>query len=225
MLIRLTLLLLIAMLADSPHAADARIVLDTAEQHLILQTRGLPGKTTITMGQLDIERLPPCTTHEAFTPQGTRLLGKVNVGVRCLAPNSWTVLVPAQIAVTGNYVMTRKAILAGQPIQADDLSILSGDVANLPPGSISDPAQAIGKTLRNSLGAGQTLRADLLFSSPVIRQGQTVRVISKGNGFLASAEGKAITNAVTGQIVQVRMPSGQTVSGVAQADGSVEIVF
>lgn len=225
MLIRLPFFLFIAIFAGWLHAADTKIVLDTAEQHLILQTRGLPGKTTITMGQIDLERLPPCTTHEAFTPQGSRLLGKVNVGVRCLAPNSWTVLVPAQIAVTDNYVTTRRAILAGQPIQADDLSIMSGDVSNLPSGSIGDPALAIGKTLRNSLGAGQTLRTDQLFSPPVIRQGQTVRVISKGSGFSASAEGKAITNAVAGQIVQVRMSSGQTVSGIAQHDGSVEIAF
>ena len=79
--------------------------------------------------------------------------------------------------------------------------------------------------MRNSLGAGQPLRSDQLLSPLVIRQGQTVRVISSGSGFSVSAEGKAINNATIGQLVQIRMESGQTVSGTARADGSVEISF
>jgi len=98
-------------------------------------------------------------------------------------------------------------------------------MSSLPTGVITDPASATGKTLRNSLGAGQPLRSDQLLAPLVIRQGQTVRVISKGPGFAVSSEGKAINNAAVGQIAQIRMNTGQTVSGIAQADGSVEISF
>lgn len=206
-------------------AADLRIVQETAEQHIRLQIQGMPGKPTVTMGQIDVSRLPPCSVHEAFTPQGSNLIGKTTVGVRCLSPNSWTVLIPAQIAVTGNYVTTSRPLVAGQVIQSTDLATVSGDVSRLPTGVVSEPAQAVGKTLRNSLGAGQPLRKDQLLAPVVIRQGQTVRVVSKGEGFSASAEGKALANAAVGQIVQIRMNSGQTVSGTAQNDGSVEIVF
>lgn len=206
-------------------AADLRIIQDTAEQHIRLQLQGQPGKATIAMGQIDVSRLPPCSVHEAFTPQGSNLLGKTLVGVRCLSPGSWTVLIPAQIAVTGNYVTTSRPLVAGQVIQHDDLATLSGDVSRLPSGVLSAPAQAVGKTLRNSLGAGQPLRKDQLLAPLVIRQGQTVRVVSRGEGFAASAEGKALGNATQGQLVQVRMSSGQTVSGTAQNDGSVEIIF
>ena len=110
-------------------------------------------------------------------------------------------------------------------MQATDLTTLSGDMSSLPTGIVTDPANAIGKTLRNSLGAGQPLRSDQLLAPLVIRQGQTVRVISKGPGFAVSGEGKALNNAAVGQIAQIRMSSGQTVSGAAQADGSVEISF
>lgn len=222
-----SLLLAFACFFTSRHglAADLRIIQDTAEQHIRLQIQGLPGKATVTMGQIDVSKLPPCSVHEAFTPQGSNLLGKTQVGVRCLGPSSWTVLIPAQIAVTGNYVTTSRPLVAGQAIQNDDLVTLSGDVSRLPTGIVSDPAQAVGRTLRNSLGAGQPLRKDQLLAQLVIRQGQTVRVISKGEGFSASAEGKALGNAVQGQLIQVRMSSGQTVSGTAQNDGSVEIIF
>lgn len=206
-------------------AADSAIVLDTAEQHLRLQTKGTPGTVTITMGQFDASRLPPCTAHEAFTPQGSRMIGKTNVGVRCLSPNAWTVLVPAQIAVTGNYVTTSRALVAGQTIQPSDLTSVSGNISQLPTGVISDPALALGRTLRNSIGAGQPLRADQLLAALVIKQGQSVRVISTGAGFSVSGQGKAINNAGVGDVVRVRMESGQTVSGKARADGIVEILF
>lgn len=206
-------------------AADLRIVQETAEQHVRLQIQGMPGKPAVAMGQIDVSRLPPCSIHEAFTPPGSPLVGKTSVGVRCLGPNSWTVLIPAQIAVTGNYVTTSRPLVAGQVLQSSDLATVSGDVSRLPTGTVSEPAQAVGKTLRNSLGAGQPLRKDQLLAPLVIRQGQTVRVISRGAGFSASAEGKALGNAAQGQLIQVRMNSGQTVSGTAQNDGSVEIVF
>ena len=204
-------------------AADSTIVLDTAERHILLQTKNLPGKVSVTLGHFDGSRLPPCDAHEAFTPQGSRLIGRSTVGVRCLSPNSWSVLITARISVTGNYVTTNRALVAGQAIQSGDLTTVSGDVSNLPAGVISDPASASGKTLRNSVGPGQPLRADQLLAPLVIRQGQTVRVTSVGDGFSVSAEGKAVNNAALGQLVQVRMNSGQTISGIAQPDGSVEI--
>lgn len=215
-------LLVCSLLANG---ADSVVVLDTAERHIRLQTQGLPGKVSITMGQFDASRLPTCNAHEAFTPQGSRMNGKTFVGVRCLTPNSWSVLVPAQIAVTGNYVTTSRSILAGQTIQISDLVLLSGDVSQLPTGALNDPASAVGKSPRNSLGAGQILRNDQLISPVVIRQNQTVRVISTGAGFSVSAEGKALSNASAGQIVSIRMTSGQTISGIARSDGSVEVSF
>lgn len=206
-------------------AADSAMILDTAEQHIRLQTKNYPGKTTITMGQVDASRLSPCSALEAFTPQGSKIVGRTHIGVRCLSPNSWTILVPAQIAVAGNYVTTSRPLIAGQVISASDLVTLSGDISHLPTGVASDPSSVIGRTLRNSLGAGQTIRIDQLVAPLVIRQGQTVRVISTGNGFSVSAEGKAINNATAGQATQVRMNSGQTITGTARADGSVEIDF
>lgn len=225
MLLRLVPLLFCLCLAPPLLAAETDIVIDTAERYVRLQTQGMPGKTQITMGKLDVTRLPPCSAHEAYSPAGSRLVGKTHIGVRCLGPNVWSVLVPLQISITGNYVTTSRPLAAGQPIAAGDLTVLSGDLANLPAGLVIDPQAAIGKTLRNSLAAGQPLRGDQLLAPLVIRQGQTVRVISQGTGFAVSAEGKAMNNAAEGQLAQIRMSSGQTISGVARADGSVEISF
>lgn len=206
-------------------AADAQIVMDTAEQHIRLQTQALRGQVSITMLPLDLAKLPACSAHQAFTPQGSRMMGKTTVGVRCLSPQSWSVLVPAQIAVTGNYVTASRPLVAGQTLQASDLNTLSGDLSQLPAGIVEDLNQAVGKTLRQSLGAGQPIRGDQLIAPQVIRQGQTVRVTSRGSGFAVTGEGKALGNAAVGQMVQIRMNSGQTISGIAQPDGNVEVQF
>lgn len=225
MLIRQIIFALLLLSSPPLFAAEFDAVTDAAERYARLQTQGLPGKVSITMGKLDVTRLPPCTAHEAFSPPGTRFIGKSLIGVRCLGPNIWSVLVPVQIAVTGNYVATTRPLAAGQLVQPGDLATMSGDLSQLPTGIVTDPSNAIGKTLRNSLGAGQPLRSDQLLATLVIRQGLSVRVISKGAGFAVSSEGKAINNAAEGQVAQVRMPSGQTLSGIAKADGSVEVSF
>jgi flagellar basal body P-ring formation protein FlgA len=223
-LLKNLLLLCLALFAPLA-AASAEQILDVAERHVRIQTQGLPGKVDIRMGQVNTSRLPPCTALEAYTPQGARMSGKTTVGVRCLAPNSWNILVQVQITVTGNYVTARRPLMSGHTLTADDLQLLSGDLSTVPSSVVTDPANAVGKTLRAPLGAGQPLRGDLLVSPLVIRQGQSVRVISRGSGFSVSSEGKAINNASDGQVVQVRMSSGQTISGIARGDGSVEINF
>src|SRR5574343_1094769 len=225
MLIRYAVLLLLLAVASLVKTAETDIVIDTAERYVRLQTQGIPGKVLISMGKLDVSRLPACSAHEAFSPSGSRLSGKTHVGVRCLGPNIWSVLVPVQIAITGNYLTTARPIVAGQVITTSDIVVVTGDLTTLPTGIIGDPQAVIGKTLRNSLAAGQPLRSDQLLAPLVIRQGQTVRVISAGPGFAVSAEGKALNNAAEGQVAQIRMNSGQTVSGIAKADGSVEISF
>ncbi|MDR2838563.1 MAG: flagellar basal body P-ring formation protein FlgA [Azonexus sp.] len=221
--------LLLALLLDAVAAvaaADVDVVRDTAERYVRLQTQGMPGQVKITVGQLDVERLPPCSAHEAYTPPGTRFSGQTRIGVRCLGPNVWSVLVPVQIAVTGNYVVTARPLASGQMIQEGDLSVVTGDLSTLPSGIIGSAAEAVGKTLRNSLAAGQPLRADQLAAPLVIRQGQSVRVISRGEGFAVSGEGRALNNASAGQVAQVRMSSGgQTINGIAQIDGTVEVGF
>jgi flagella basal body P-ring formation protein FlgA len=225
MLIRLVSFFALFVIVQCLKAAEIDVVIDTAERYVRLQTQGSPGKVQIAMGKLDVSRLPACTAHEAFAPPGTRLSGKTHIGVRCLGPNVWSVLVPVHIAISGNYVTTARPLVAGQPITAADITTATGDLSNLPTGVLSDPQMAIGKTLRNSLGVGQPLRGDQLLAPLVIRQGQTVRVVSAGPGFAVSAEGKAMNNAAEGQLAQVRMNSGQTISGVARSDGSVEIAF
>jgi flagella basal body P-ring formation protein FlgA len=83
----------------------------------------------------------------------------------------------------------------------------------------------VGKTTAAPLAAGQPVRSDLLRTRFAIQQGQAVKVVSSGPGFRVSAEGRALVNAAPGQVTQVRSAGGQTVTGIARDDGSVEVRF
>jgi len=221
----LALLLLTAPLA---HAAnqDLGAVSAVAAEYLQAQTAGLPGKITITMGALDGRMaLAACAAPQAFQQPGARAWGKTTVGVRCAAPTPWTVYIQAQVSVLAEYVAAAVPLAQGQPIDAAQLVMVKGDLAALPNGTLTDMAQAIGRSSTISLPSGAPLRQDTLRSKPVVQQGQAVRLVSTGTGFSISAEAKAIGTAAAGQVVQVRTPNGAIISGVAKANGLVEVVF
>jgi flagella basal body P-ring formation protein FlgA len=214
----------LAALAATAGAAPQDSVTTVVSQFLHKETQGLPGRVSYSIGTLDPRtQLTPCPALEAFHPVGGRLWGKTTVGVRCQVQNGWTVYVPVQISVSANYLATARPLSQGQTITQSDLLTQSGDLAALPSGILSEPAQAIGKTLRNSVAAGQPIRSDMLSAPLIIKQGQAVKLIAGGTGFSVSGDGIALGNAAEGQTIQIRTPNGSTVSGVARQGNVVEI--
>ncbi|WP_124949217.1 flagellar basal body P-ring formation chaperone FlgA [Sulfuriferula thiophila] len=225
----LTLLCLLPALAtaqvDAPRQDPARI-LHSVEQFLQTQTTGLPGQVKIKVGALDSRlNLSACNALEPFIPTGSRIWGKTTVGVRCSSPSNWTIYIQADISVIGNYLVSAAPLAQGQQISEKQLSIATGDLTKLPNGIITDSSQAIGKTVAMSIPAGTPLRMDALRVQAVIQQGQSVKLVSSGNGFEVSAEGRALTTANAGQSVQIRMGNGQVISGIARSDGIVEVGY
>ncbi|HYH42067.1 MAG TPA: flagellar basal body P-ring formation chaperone FlgA [Burkholderiales bacterium] len=212
--------------AQNPAQQSPVAVQRAVEDFLRVQTSGLAGQATFTTGAVDPKlALPACGSLEVFMPAGARLWGNGSVGVRCGAPTPWTVYVPVTVRVQGPYLAAARSIPAGQALAQEDLTVMQGDLTKMPPSIVTDMAQALGKTVGAPLAPGQPLRADVLRVVPAILQGQTVKLISQGPGFRVSADGKALANAAVGQLAQIRTSAGQTVSGIARADGTVEIAF
>ena len=190
------------------------------------QTTELPGQVNLIIGAIDPRlRLPACDKPEAFVPVGNRLWGNTTVGVRCSAETPWTIYVPVTVKVMGQIVVAAHPLATGQAISQADLLTQEGDLTQLPTGVLSEPGQALGKTISASVAAGQPLRLDMLRAQVIIHQGQTVKVIAQGQGFRVSSEGKALSSAAIGQSVSVRTSSGQIVSGTVRANGIVEVPF
>ena len=228
----LILVVLISLLSPAAivHAADARQDLatlqKTAQQFLRTQAAGLPGSVEVEVDAFDSRlNLAACPAPKAFLANGSRAWGKTTVGVRCTAPASWTVYVAARVRVLSEYIAAAAPLAQGQVIGADDIATLQGDLTTLPPGVVTDPSQAIGRSLARSLPLGAPLREDSLRNQQAIRIGQTVQLITTGPGFRISGEGRAVNNANEGQIAQARTAAGQLVSGVARAGGVLEVRF
>ncbi|HPT49852.1 MAG TPA: flagellar basal body P-ring formation chaperone FlgA [Accumulibacter sp.] len=217
---------LVALLLASGGAMAQTPLMTTLDHYLQVQTQGLPGKVTYSIDKLDQNpRLAECGAFEPFLPQGSRLWGKTTIGVRCVAPTNWTIYLPVRISILGTYLLTTRQLAPGQTVSASDVVAQNGDLGSLPNNVLTDPAQAIGKTVKNGVAAGQPLRNDFLIAPWAVQQGQSVRLLSSGDGFIVSNEGKALNNAVNGQIVQVRTHSGQVVSGVARNGAVVEVAY
>ena len=211
------------LLAAAPLASahqDPGPVRRAIESFLRVQIKGLPGQASFTIGAIDPQnQLVACPAFTVSMPPGARAWGRTNVSVHCEMAGGWRIFVPVHIRILGNYLITARALVQGQVVGA-------GDLADLPANILTDPAQAIGKTVAQSVSSGQPLRSDMLRQTLVVQQGQSVRVVSQGPGFRVSAgAGRALNNAAENQVVQVRMPNGRIISGLARDGGVVEIAY
>jgi flagella basal body P-ring formation protein FlgA len=208
----------------APCAFAAHPALEAVENHVRTELNGQPGFVDVQAGPLDPRlRLPACARFEVFAPTGTRLVGNVNLGVRCLEPTRWSLYVPVRIRIERDYAVAATALPAGHRLEVQDLHFVRGDLGQLPSGAITEVEAAVGKTLKNALAAGQALRREALSEPLVIQRGQRVRLVYQGAGFSATNEGQALNPASLGQPVQVRTQSGTVVGGIAAEDGTVRV--
>lgn len=221
--------LLCLAVCSAPAAAkqDAQAVRRAIEEFLRVQIKGLPGQASFSVGPLDaLARLPPCQAMDVSLPAGARAWGRTSVVVRCQAESPWSIYVPVQVRVMGEYLLTARGLSQGQVVVEADLTRTRGDLTELPAGIVTDESQALGRTVVQSVTSGRPLRADMLRQVLAVAAGQSVKLLSSGPGFqVTGAEGKALANAAEGQVVQVRLASGRVVSGTARAGGMVEVSY
>jgi len=186
------------------------------------QTRHLPGEIHIKIGTIDPRlALDACPSLRAYLPTGAGLIGRTSIGVRCAAPQGWSILVPATIRVTVERLVSNKPLARGSLVSETDFTLQRGEMDR--PGILLSPEQALGKKLKYAIGAGQVLREDMLREPNVIRQGQTVTLAVQGSGFHISREGYAMNDAGAGSAVRVRLASGQVMTARATPDGAAEM--
>ncbi|MCP1118749.1 flagellar basal body P-ring formation chaperone FlgA [Robbsia andropogonis] len=219
-----------ALLGVAPHAhaqaasaQDPALIVQAAERFLVQQTEGLPGRVTIAVTPPQPQGLAACPALEAFLPSGTRMWGKVMVGVRCTDARPWTIYVQARVGIIGNYYVASHGLNPNTVIGPNDLMVQNGDLTTMPTAIVTDPTQILGTTTMNAVMAGMPLRTDSVRAAVAIHFGQIVKLIAQGNGFAISSEGSAMANASAGQQVKVRTANGAIVSGIAQPDSSVNI--
>ncbi len=217
--------------AHQDHARIRNAVASFVQQ----QTAMLPGKAVYRIDEIDRRIAPPkCANLEAFLPDGSQLVGKTSVGVRCTPPprkdeadgrqartNGWSIFVPVQIRFNLDLLTSARQLPPGHTLHEQDLASQATETSRME--GFTDPRQVVGKVLRYGIAAGQVLREDMLRQPYSVTQRQVVTLALQGNGFSIRTEGVALNNASEGQTVQIRVGSGRVISGVARAGGVVEI--
>lgn len=201
---------------------DHASIRDVALTYAQTQTRSMPGKVSIQVANIDPRTiLPACHALEAFMPNGSKMIGKTSIGVRCNEKPGWSVFVQATIKVSAGLLVANHPLSQGVVLSADDFTVQSGELGQ--PGILTAPEHAIGKTLKFAIGAGQVLRLDMLRPDFVIKQGQTVRLYVRASNFMVGSEGQAMNDAMAGQAVRIKSATGQMISAFASKDGSAEV--
>lgn len=196
----------------------------TIEDFLLAQSASAPGQVSIEIGKLpDAERYAACQQWQAFLPAGARAWGRVSVGLRCTSGGTFSLYASAKVRVDGAYLVAAHPIANGQPLAAGDIKIVQGELTAQAADLLLADAPAIGQIARIAIAAERPLQTALLRPSAVIQAGQTVKVITHGNGFSVSNEGQALAAASAGQAVRVRLANGNVVSGLAHPQGWVEV--
>ncbi|MDI1246633.1 MAG: flagellar basal body P-ring formation chaperone FlgA [Rhodoferax sp.] len=225
----LWLMLLALVMPPSQLAAMARSATplvspmrNTMEQFVMDRSTGLPGKVGVRFDPVMLQALPDCDAPEPFLPAGARLWGRVSIGVRCNAAMPWVRYVSAYVSVIGVHFVAARPINAGQVLSRSDVRAREADLTALPSSVIGDAAQVDGMVASNRIASGAPLRRELLRPQLIVQQGQVVKVVTQGLGFMVSTEGRAMTQAAAGALLQVKTLGGAMVSGIVRSDGMVE---
>lgn len=220
----LSLILLTLVTASAMARQDPGVVKQAVEEFLRIQTKGLPGQVSYTVGSIPADNnLAPCGALSVSQAPGNRPWGRGNVTVQCQDAGGWLLYVPIQVRVIADYLVTAKPLAQGQLVAETDLGRRSGDLGDLPAGILTEASQAIGHTAAVSIPAGRLLRRDMLRQPLAVHQNQTVKVVARGAGFEVANEGQALTNGFEGQVVRVRLANGQVLSGIARPGGVIEV--
>ncbi len=211
--------------APAAGAADVAAISQAVTAYLDSHMRTLPGSATYTAGRIGAERLSDaCEGYDVALEATARPWGRTQVTVRCRGAG-WKLRVPVEIRVVAEYLVAAQPIAAGQKLLDADIASQSGELSEIPGTVLLDRQQALGRTAIGAIPAGRPLRPELLRQPMAVQSGQTVKVVGTGAGFQVTNEGRAMGNAAVGQVAQVRLNSGQVVSGVVRSDGAVEIRF
>lgn len=205
-------------------AQDPQAIWHAAETFAVEHTRPIAGEVSIEMAPVDKRlHLAACKALKPYLPQGARLWGRSHVGVRCEAPETWSLMVPVTVKVMGTALYSARPIPRGQSLTEADIESRSTDLTQLPAGILTDRHDALDKVANVALTAGLPLRKEMLKGATVVAAGEDVTITYAGNAVRVSTTGKALNNGAVGDSIQVRAASGKVLRTTVTAKGAVEV--
>lgn len=208
--------------APTPQAPDA--IIAQVESFLRARAQAYPGEAEITVEPPRLTSQASCDQLEVFLSGNTTLRSRMSVGVRCLAPQAWSLYITANIRLVGHYYVANRAIPAGQVLSLDDLDMREGDLLR-DRQAITDPAHIVGYITTRRIPPGGEVRGNALRDPQSIQRGQAVRTIARGVGFVVTGEGQALEAGAPGMQIQIRSSSGQIITATVIDAHTVQVMM
>lgn len=117
-----------------------------------------------------------------------------------------------------------RRMMPGDIIDETDLGVIDLPAARIGAYAVIDPADLLGMQVRSLLTEGRPVMTQSVMEPLVVNRGDLVTIRYFDGALELSSPGRALANAHRGQDVRiVNLVSNATVSGIASADGIVEV--
>lgn len=205
---------------------DHESIKETARHYVLNQTAVDHDKIDISIGTLDSRlRLHRCNKPlEAFRTPGTRMLGNTSIGIECTDAAPWKLYVPVKISIYENVLTAKRYLKRGTQIKPDDIELHRRDLSTITRGYITEPQQAVGMILKQTLMADALLTPVMLEAQKLVHRGEGVIILAKNNGVEVRMKGKALVDGANGQTIRVKnLASQRIVEGQVISRGVVSV--
>ena len=132
-----------------------------------------------------------------------------------------------KVEVFKEIVYAREGIRRGAVIELDNLAMGKRDVAMLPPGFFSGTEPLQGMEAKTTIPKGSTLFEWMVKKAPLIRRGDEVMILLKGEGLLVKAKGVSLMDGSLNEKIKVQRRTGssasKTLEGVLISPKEVEV--
>lgn len=201
----------------------------SAEQRLVVKINALfqmPASQSDVVRTVELLATPPQIAAVCDAPvlslagHDTRLTGKRTVVARCGVRKHY---LPVRVSAEGTWWIASQSLPGGAIVQRGDIEPVTGSLDGQPAGLLFSPEEIIGQRLTRAVTAGKPLLQNQLRQQWRLHAGQTVDLVTSGDGFRIRGQGKALGNAAINEMLKVQTANGQTVSGKVAADGQVLI--
>lgn len=155
--------------------------------------------------------------------RANRMWGRTFVQVQCVGSDQTPFFVGVDIKVWAPVLVVKQTIQPGEAIRTDEVEFRTMDLTQLQNGWVDDISRLDNKTATRQLFPGTMLRQDYFKGQPLIKVGETVKIVVKGPGFSIGGSGVAMETGEKGDVIRIKTPQGKILNGVATDPLLVEV--
>jgi flagella basal body P-ring formation protein FlgA len=158
--------------------------------------------------------------------QADKTRGQTSLEVACPGPVQWRIHLPVRITLYDNALVTRSAVLRGQPLDETQVKPRKTRVSNLHQGYFTSANQLRLMQAARNLKTGTILTPANLVPRTLVESGQRITIVLNIQGLTVKTTGLALQSASLGQLIKVRnLQSSRVVEAVVSGAAEVTVAL